>query len=64
MNGLHDASPGPLPHFDDGVVHVRHFLEFPVEEIRVELLGLLRVMRMQLDMREQVCHGVPPFTFV
>ena len=58
---LHHASPSPLSHFDDGIVHVRHIFELPVKQFLVELLCSLWVLRMQLNMHEWICHGFPPF---
>src|SRR5208283_165398 len=40
---------------------VRHILELPVKQFRVELLCRLGVMCVQFDMHERSCHGFSPF---
>src|SRR5262249_20635470 len=46
---------------DEGIGDVAHLLELPPEEIRVELLRLLRVARVQLHPYERIRHRLAPF---
>src|SRR5205823_8356398 len=56
-----DSAHAALVPEDDGVRHVTHRLQLPPEKVRVELLRLLRVARVQLHPYERIRHRYAPF---
>jgi hypothetical protein len=52
----HHPAAGPLADVDHRVVHPRCVLEFPVEEVAVEVLCQREIVALQFDMDERICH--------